>query len=230
MAQGLRCCRAGSSSLLPPGVADVELNAGVDAGVSIAKGGRRDVNGVGAEVDGASGRKEVVKTDPALRGEVPDAGVGVRTIVGEGEISVSESGVLVIGPEKTAGSLGPGGDAVSAGEVPAQDDGGDGDAGEGAADGVVGAAEAAFADGNLLGAGVGRGKAAGLLVFWRVGLPEGEELSGVFEIAAKEAAAEIAGEDLACVNAGHEELEVIAVFRDADATLDQGAELEGQTV
>ena len=188
------------------------------------------MDGVGAEVDGVGGCDEVVETDAALRGEVPDAGVGVGTVIGQGEIGVSEGRILVVGPQKTARGLRPRCEAMRACEVPTKDDGSYGDAGEGAADGVVGAAEAAFADGDLLGAGVGCGEAAGFLGFGRVGLPEGEELGGVLEVAAHKSAAVVAGEDLACVDAGHEELEVVAVFRDADAALDEGAELEGEAV
>lgn len=184
------------------------------------------MDGVGAEVDGALWGDEVVKADTALRGEVPDAGVGVGSVVGEGKVGVSKGGVLVVGPKQAAGGLGPRGKATGSGEVPAEDDGGDGNAGEGAADGIVRAAEAAFAGGDLAGAGVGCGEAAGLLGFGGEGLPKGKKLGGVLEVAAEEAGAVVAGEDLAGVDTGHKELEIVAILRQADTALDEGSEFQ----
>ncbi len=57
------------------------MNAGVDARVSVSEGGAGDVDAVGAEVDGATGTEEVMDSDAALRGEIPDAGVGVGAVV-----------------------------------------------------------------------------------------------------------------------------------------------------
>ena len=75
--------------------------------------------------------------------------------------------------------------------------------------------------------GAGRVGADGALELRRVGLPEGEDFDGVLEVAAQRAGADVGGEDLAGVDACHEELEAVAVFGDADAALDEGAEFEG---
>ncbi len=124
----------------------------------------------------------------------------------------------MVGPEEAAGCLAPEGEFFGADDVPAKDDWGDGDSGECAAYGVEGCA--------LLGS-AGRVGAERALEFWRVGLPEGEDLDGVLEVAAEGTVAHVAGEDLAGVDACHEELEVVAVFRDAEAALDDGSDLEG---
>ena len=68
----------------------------------------------------------------------------------------------------------------------------------------------------------------GALELRRVGLPEGEDLDAVLEVAAQKAGADVAGEDFAGVRACHEELEVVAVFGDAEAALNEGADFEGQ--
>jgi hypothetical protein len=62
---------------------------------------------------------------------------------------------------------------------------------------------------------------------WRVRLPEGEEFGGIFKISAKEARAEITGENLAPVHARHEEAEAAAIVGEAYAALRENAELEG---
>ena len=213
--------------LLPPGVAEVELDGGVDAGVAIAEGGRRDVDGVGAEIDGALGRDEVVEANAALRGEVPDAGVGVGAIVRKGEVAGAVGGVLVVGPEEAASSLHPRRELAGAGEVPTQNDGRHGDAGEGAANGEGGAAEVIAAE-NFCGPGLLGKEAVVFLELGRVGLPEGKEFGGVLEVAAKEAGAVIGGQNLAGVHTDHEELEVVAHVGDAFAALDDGADLNGE--
>src|SRR3954453_23452854 len=97
--------------------------------------------------------------------------------------------------------------------------GGCGDSGEGAAYGVQGSAD---------GLGAGWVGAEGPLEPGRVGLPEGEDLDGVLEVAVQRAGADVGGEDFAGVHARHEEAEAVAVLRDADAALDEGADLEGQ--
>ena len=118
--------------LFPPGVAEGELQAGIDAGVAVSEGGAGDVNAVGAEVDGAAGVDEVVDADAALRGEVEDAGVGVGAVVLRVVGRATEGGVLVVGPDETAGGLSPEGEVTRADEVPAKDGGGDGGSDEGA--------------------------------------------------------------------------------------------------
>ena len=185
------------------------------------------MDGVSAEVDRALGCKEVVQADAALGGEVPDAGVGAGAVVGKGEIGGAVGGVLVVGPENPAGGLGPRRDFVGAGEVPAQDDGGEGDAGEGTADSEGGAAEVVAAK-DLDGAGLAGEEAIIFLEPGRVGLPEGEELDGVLEVAAEGTGEVVAGEDLAGVNASHDEFEVVTHVCDAFAALDDGADLKGE--
>jgi hypothetical protein len=206
------------NELLPPGVAEGELNAGVDAGVAVSEGGAGDVDAVGAEVDGAVGAKEVVDADSALRGEVPDAGVGVLAVV-LGVVGWSAEGwVLVVCPKDAACSLSPEGKLLCAKDVPAEDDRGDGGSGVGAAYGV---------EGRALGRGSRRIGAEGTLELWRVGLPEGEGLDGVLEVAAQRAVTHVASEDFASVDARHEELEVVAVFGEPEAALYDGSDLEG---
>ena len=78
------------------------------------------MDGVGAEVDGAAGTEEVVDAYAALRGEVPDAGVGVGAVVLFVVGWASEGGVFVVGPEETACALSPEGEAAGAGDVPAK--------------------------------------------------------------------------------------------------------------
>jgi hypothetical protein len=204
--------------LLPPGVAEGELDAGVDAGVAVAERGAGDVNAVGAEVDGAARAEEVVEADTALRGEVEDAGVSVFAVV-LGVVGRSAEGwVLVVGPEEAASCLPPEGEFLCADYVPAKDDRRDGCSGEGAAYCVKGRA---------LFRGAGWVGAEGTLKLWRVGLPEGEDFDGVLEVAAERAVTEVRGKDLAGVDARHDELEVIAVFGEAEAALDDGSDIEG---
>jgi len=83
------------------------LHAGIDAGVAVSEGGAGDVDAVGAEVDGAAGMDEVVDSNAALRGEVEDAGVGVGAVVLRVVREATVGGVLVIGPDETAGGLAP---------------------------------------------------------------------------------------------------------------------------
>jgi hypothetical protein len=204
--------------LLPPGVAEGELDAGVDARVAVSEGGAGDVDAVSAEVDGAAGAEEVVEADAALRGEVEDAGIGVFAIV-LGVVGWSAEGwVLVVGPEEASCGLAPKGESLGAEDVPAEDDRGDGGSGVGAAYGV---------EGRALGRGSGRVGAEGALEFGRVGLPEGEGLDGVLEVAAQGTVAHVAGEDLAGVDSCHDELEVVAIFGEAEAALHNGSDLEG---
>ena len=65
---------------------------------------------------------------------------------------------------------------------------------------------------------VGRG-AKGPLELRRVGLPEGKDLDAVLEVAMQKAGANVAGEDLAGTDTGHEELEAASVLRESEATL-----------
>src|SRR6185312_6557825 len=58
----------------PPGVADLELHAGVDARVVIAERGAGDVDSVGREHERVRGAEKVLDADAALRAEVEDAG------------------------------------------------------------------------------------------------------------------------------------------------------------
>lgn len=86
------------SRLFPPGVAESELDAGVDAGVAISERGAGDVDAVGAEVDGAARAEEVVEADAALGGKVPDAGIGVLAVILGVVGWASEGWVLMVGP------------------------------------------------------------------------------------------------------------------------------------
>jgi hypothetical protein len=204
--------------LFPPGVAEGELDAGVDAGVAVSEGGAGDVDAVGAEVDGTVRVDKVVDADASLGGEVEDAGVGVGAVVLRVVGWAAEGRVFVVGPEEAASCLSPEGETFGADYVPAEDDGGDGGSGVGAAYGV--------GRGALLGS-AGRVSTEGALELGRVGLPEGEGLDGVFEVAAEETVAHVRSEDLAGVNTCHDELEAVAVFGEAEAALNEGADLQG---
>ena len=72
--------------------------------------------------------------------------------------------------------------------------------------------------------------AEGTLELWGVGLPEGEGFDGVLEVAAEGAVAVAGDQDLADVDAGHEELEVVTVFGEAEAALNEGADFEGEAI
>ncbi len=146
------------------------------------------MDGIGAEVDGTARLDEVVEADPALRGEVEDAGIGVGTVVLRVVGRATEGGIFVVGPEQASGGLSPIGKSFGSGDVPAQDDGGDGGTGKSSADGV------------RRGAGLGssgRIGAEGPLELRREGLPVGEDLDGILEAAAQRAVAEERRENLA---------------------------------
>ncbi len=174
------------------------------------------MDGVGSEVDRAAGTDEVVEAHPSLRGEVPDAGVGVGAVVLDVVGRPAEGRILVVGPEDASGSLSPEGDAAGTDQVPAEDDRGDGDAVEGSAHGVGSGA---------LRWGSGWVDAQGALELRGVGLPEREGLDGVLEVAAQGSSPHVRSKDLAGVDSGHEEAEVVAVLGEADAALNQGAQL-----
>ncbi len=99
------------------------------------------MDGVGAEVDGAVWPEEVVEAGSKLWRKVPDAGIG-RSPVGELVVDRSSaySGILVIRPDQPTPSLRPGNHlaVARAGEVPSEEDRGDGDAGVGSS-GLIGA-------------------------------------------------------------------------------------------
>ena len=177
------------------------------------------MDGVRAEIDGAVGMDEVMGANAELWGKVPDAGVGVGAVVLHVVRRTTEGRIFMVGPEDTASTLGPEGESPRAGQVPAQDDGGDGGSREGATNGIRGGALLRSTD------WVG---AEGALEFGCVRLPEGEGLYGVLEAAAEYARADGAGEDFAGVDASHDELEAIAVVSDSVASLDENTELEGQ--
>ncbi len=118
--------------LFPPGVAERELDAGVDAWVAVSERGAGDVDGVGAEVNGAAGAKEVVNTDSALRCKVPDAGVGVGAVVLLVVGWAAECRILVVRPEEPPSGLTPEGESFGTDYVPTKNDGSDGYSSEGA--------------------------------------------------------------------------------------------------
>src|SRR5258707_178588 len=121
---------------LPPGISQRELDAGIHPWVSVSETGAGYVHSVGAEVEGAVGAEEVVDTYATLGGEVTHAGVCVGAVVDDVEGEAPVGRVLVVGPEDAAGGLCPGGDTAFACEVPPEDGGGEGHAGEGASDRV----------------------------------------------------------------------------------------------
>jgi len=173
------------------------------------------VDGVGSKVDGAAWRDEVVHAYAELGCEVPNAGVGgvpvIELVVGR----AADAGVLVVGPDHSSATLCPRSDlAVSgAGEVPAEKDWRDGDTRIGSPGHIRSGADSRTSAGTAL-------KLRG------VGLPEGEDLDGVFEVAVNKAGADIGSEHLSCVAAEHEELIVAAIIRDAQAALSDYAELQ----
>lgn len=171
-----------------------------------------------AEVDGARWAEEVVQTDACLRCEVPDASIGIWTVVAKVQDGRSEGGKLMVRPKDAAGGLGPRRDTSRTSEVPPEDDGRDGDAREGAPNCVKGRA----------GDEPGRGgwEAFSTLKFGGVCPPEGEEFDGVLEVATQGAGAMIAGEHLARVNSCHKKSEVITVVRDTLASLEDGPHFE----
>ena len=179
------------------------------------------MDALGAEVDGAARVDEVVDANASLRGEVPDAGVGVGAVVLRVVGRPAEGWVLVVGPQDATGCLAPEGEVPSASQVHAKDDGSDGHSAEGAAYGVEGGTD---------GRRAGRIRAEGALEFGSVGLPEGEELATKFEVAAEGAVAVGGSDDFTDLYAGHEEFEVVAVFSEAGTPLDDGAYLEGVVV
>jgi hypothetical protein len=203
--------------LLPPCVAKGKLDAGIDAGVAVSKGCAGDMDCVSAEVDGAAGTEEVVDANAALRGEVPDAGISVGAVVLFIVGGAAECRVFVVCPEKTAGGLPPEGEPLGADHVPAKDDRGDGYSRKSSAYRVEGCA---------YGGSAGRVRAEGPLKLWRVGLPEWKGFDGVLEVAAEGAVTYVASEDLAGVDTGHEKFEVVTVFGDTEATLNEDSDLE----
>lgn len=174
------------------------------------------MDSVGAEVDGAVWPEEVVEAGSKLWRKVPDAGIG-RGAVGELVVdrSSADGGILMIRPDQPTPSLGPGNHlaVARAGEVPSKKDRGDGDAGVGSS-GLIGG-----------GADAWRG-ARSTLEARSVGLPEGEDLDGVFEVAMQNAGAYVGDEDLPSVPADHEELEVASTVSDSDASLGEDAEVQ----
>jgi len=118
---------------------------------------------------------------------------------------------------ESPGGLEPEGKSFGADYVPTKDYRRDGYSGEGAPHGVKGCA---------YGRGAGRICAEGPLKLWRVGLPEWKDFDSVFEVAAERAAAVVARQDFAGVNARQKKLKVVAVFSNAEATLNESAYFE----
>ena len=110
---------------------------------------------IGSEVERAARAKEVVDSYSELGREVPDAGVGVGAVVEDVVGRPAEGRVFVVGPDEAAATLGPRHElaVARAGEVPFEQDGGDGDAGEGSAYGVGGGADAGRGAGSPRSAG-----------------------------------------------------------------------------
>jgi hypothetical protein len=197
------------------------LYAGVDARVAVSERGAGDVNGVGAEVDGTARVNEVVDADAALGSEVPDAGVGVGTVVLLVVWRAAEGRVFVVRPEKAASGLAPVREVLCAGKIPAKDSRGNGHSGEGTADGIRRRAD------RWCAWGVG---AEFALEFGRVRLPEGEGFDGKLEVAAERAVAVTGEDNFSNVNSCHEEFEAVAVFSEAVAALDEDANFKRQVI
>lgn len=147
---------------------------------------------VDAEVDRSPWLEKIMGSDSALRGEVPNArigvGAGLRGVCG---IQIAHCRILMVGPDDATGSLNPWDEATSVGEVPTHLDRCDADAGVGAADRIGRAADRARS-------GFG---ATDALKFGGVGLPEREDFYCVFKVAAKKACSKLWGKDFSCVNA-----------------------------
>ena len=202
----------GSIALLPESVADLDLDAGVDAGVAVPEGRRGDVDCVDADVDGAFFRGEKVHASSALGREIEyrcTARCAMRDKLVRRE--------LVGGLDEAAGALKPGLEVARSGEeVPAENDWGDADA-------VVGSATVRA--GEVATAGAARVKERCLVRRGSVGLPEGHDVGGVLKLASENAGMEDRGEDLAAFDTGGEEVEVVAVA-EAKASVEERAELE----
>src|SRR5690242_10465500 len=66
---------------MPPGVANLELHAGIHAGVTVPQRGTRNMNRIGGKVNGAPRIYEIVKPHSELRREVKHAGAARRAML-----------------------------------------------------------------------------------------------------------------------------------------------------
>jgi len=133
-----------------------------------------------------------MRADAALRGEVPDAGVGVGPSLGWViGIEISYGGVFVIGPQDTAGCLNPRAKAFAMSEIPAHLDRRDAGSGERATYGIGRCADrtsGTFHRGSV--------DAVDALELRCVGLPEREDFYRIFKISSQEAGSELRRKDL----------------------------------
>src|SRR5579872_1784141 len=109
----------------PPGVANLELDAGVHSRIFVAQGCTGDVNAVRRKHKRMRRTEEVLKADSALRTEVENAGAAGNSV---GNKHVGRK--FVGGVDQSAGRLKPGRDAAVRLEVPPENDGSDAEAGK----------------------------------------------------------------------------------------------------
>src|SRR5208282_1988412 len=108
-----------------PVIAKLELDAGIHTWIVVAEAGARNMHGVGGEGDRSLWLHKIIEADTELGSEVPDAGASIgREEVGR---------IFVVGPEQSASALHPGDEPASGGEIPAQNNRSEGDAGKCAA-------------------------------------------------------------------------------------------------
>src|ERR1700761_5459194 len=171
--------------LLPPGVTDLELYAGVDAGVAVSKRRAGDMDGVRGEIDGPARFDEVMQAEAELGREVEHAGPTGCPMRNE-----DIRRILVGRVNQPAGALHPGRNATRGPEIPAKNNGRDADAGEGP---------------SAVRQDSGRNDLPILVVFigerrMRSGskrLPVGHDLAGILELAAQDAGKVLIGDHLA---------------------------------
>src|ERR1700761_1042475 len=141
-----------------------------------------------ADVNGSSWPDEIMGSDPELRSEVPNARVGAGTVIRKVEVTkrrtdgdgpgrrkrLAEGRILVVRPDKTAGSLHPRHPPLAMREVPAKDRWRHADAGECSADRVLGGARDIGSGGH---GGRKDLRALGALKLRRVALPQRKDFN-----------------------------------------------------
>jgi len=208
-----------SSRLFPEGIANLDLDAGIDAGVAIAERGRRDVNGVYPHVDRPLGAGEVVNANAALRREVPHTGSAVdpRYAVDRGRAQHIRR-ELMGGVDEASRGLEPGLNAAGAfKKIPAEDDRGKADAAKSAA------AHRQQAGVGLLSCRVDTGITC-VVRWWCIGLPEGHDVAAVLELAGEDAGMYDGAERFGQLETTPEKFEVRAVAH-SGAPIDEWAVL-----
>src|ERR1700744_1382845 len=189
-----------------------------------------------ADVNGSSWPDKIVRSDPELRREVPNARVGAGTVIRKVEVTerrtdgdgpgrrkrLAEGRILVVRPDKTAGSLHPRHPPLTVREVPAKDRWRHADSGERAADRVLGGARDVGSGRHRSGKDL---RALRALKFRCVALPQWKDFNAVLEVALEETLAEIRRQDAAGMSTDEEELEAAAILGETEAALHQRAEV-----